>query len=287
MDDIRQGIVHIIGPEQGLTLPGHDHRLRRQPHRDARRVRRARLRHRHLRGRARAGDADADPDARRRTCASRSTATLAAGVTRQGHRSSRSSARSAPPAAPATSSNTPASAIRALSMEGRMTVCNMSIEAGARAGLIAPDETTFDYLKGRPHAPKGAAWEQALAYWKTLPSDEGARFDREVDARRRATIAPQVTWGTSPAGRAADHRHRARTRPTIADEAQARRDRARARLHGPEARHAAAGRQGRPRLHRLLHQRPDRGPARRRRRSPRAARSPTACARWSCPAPAW
>ncbi|MDE2229146.1 MAG: 3-isopropylmalate dehydratase large subunit [Alphaproteobacteria bacterium] len=89
------------------------------------------------------------------------------------------------------------SAIRGLSMEGRMTVCNMSIEAGARAGLIAPDQTTFEYLKGRPHAPKGGAWEQALAFWKTLPSDPGARYDTTVrlDARQ---IVPQVTWGTSP-----------------------------------------------------------------------------------------
>lgn len=88
-------------------------------------------------------------------------------------------------------------AIRDLSMEGRMTVCNMSIEAGARAGLIAPDETTFEYLKGRPHAPKGAAFEQAVAYWRTLPSDPGAKYDTEIviDA---ATIIPQVTWGTSP-----------------------------------------------------------------------------------------
>jgi len=89
------------------------------------------------------------------------------------------------------------STIRGLSMEGRMTVCNMTIEAGARAGLIAPDETTFAYIKGRPMAPKGAAWEQAIAYWKTLPSDRGAHYDKEIvlDA---ATIVPQVTWGTSP-----------------------------------------------------------------------------------------
>ncbi len=89
------------------------------------------------------------------------------------------------------------SAIRGLSMEGRMTVCNMSIEGGARAGLVAPDETTFEYVKGRPMAPKGAAWEQAYAFWKTLPSDPGARYDTttKLDA---AKIAPQVTWGTSP-----------------------------------------------------------------------------------------
>ena len=89
------------------------------------------------------------------------------------------------------------SAIRALSMEGRMTVCNMSIEAGARAGMIAPDETTFAYLKGRPFAPRGAAWDAAVAEWSKLPSDPGAKFDRElvIDA---ATLAPYVSWGTSP-----------------------------------------------------------------------------------------
>jgi 3-isopropylmalate/(R)-2-methylmalate dehydratase large subunit len=89
------------------------------------------------------------------------------------------------------------SAIRKLSMEGRMTVCNMSIEGGARAGLVAPDETTFEYLKGRPMAPKGAAWEQAFAFWKTLPSDAGAHYDTTVKLDA-AKIAPQVTWGTSP-----------------------------------------------------------------------------------------
>ena len=88
-------------------------------------------------------------------------------------------------------------AIAGLTMEGRMTVSNMSIEAGARAGLIAPDEVTFAYLKGRPQAPPAEAWEQAVAEWKTLPSDPGARFDREVTLDV-AAIAPQVTWGTSP-----------------------------------------------------------------------------------------
>ncbi len=88
-------------------------------------------------------------------------------------------------------------AIRGLSMEGRMTVCNMSIEAGARAGLIAPDETTFAYLKGCPQAPQGTEWDKAVAYWKTLPSDTGARYDREV-VLNAADIVPQVTWGTSP-----------------------------------------------------------------------------------------
>jgi 3-isopropylmalate/(R)-2-methylmalate dehydratase large subunit len=88
-------------------------------------------------------------------------------------------------------------AVRALSMEGRMTLCNLTIEGGARAGLVAPDETTFDYLRGRPSAPKGGAWDIALASWKTLFSDPDAVFDREVriDA---SVIAPLVTWGTSP-----------------------------------------------------------------------------------------
>ena len=89
------------------------------------------------------------------------------------------------------------SAIRALSMEGRMTICNMSIEAGARAGMVAPDDTTFAYLEGRPHAPKGQDWEDAVAYWRTLPSDEGAVYDAEVfiDADE---LEPFVTWGTNP-----------------------------------------------------------------------------------------
>jgi 3-isopropylmalate/(R)-2-methylmalate dehydratase large subunit len=89
------------------------------------------------------------------------------------------------------------SAIRALTMEGRMTLCNMAIEAGARAGMVATDATTIDYVKGRPYAPKGAAWEQAVAWWSTLHSDADAVFDRvvELDA---AKIEPQVTWGTSP-----------------------------------------------------------------------------------------
>ncbi|MFN8758259.1 MAG: 3-isopropylmalate dehydratase large subunit, partial [Tagaea sp.] len=89
------------------------------------------------------------------------------------------------------------SVIRDLTMEGRMTVCNMTIEGGARAGLVAPDEKTFAYLKGRPHAPKGAQWEAAVNYWRTLPSDAGAVYDREV-ALAAGDIPPMVTWGTSP-----------------------------------------------------------------------------------------
>lgn len=89
------------------------------------------------------------------------------------------------------------SVIRGLSMEGRMTVCNMTIEGGARAGLIAPDDTTFNYIKGRPYAPKGADFDKAVAYWRTLASDTGATYDKEV-VLRAEDIPPQVTWGTSP-----------------------------------------------------------------------------------------
>src|SRR5438876_2766582 len=89
------------------------------------------------------------------------------------------------------------SAIRALSMEGRLTVCNMSIQAGARAGMIAPDETTFAYLDGRPFAPKGAEWERALDDWRSLVTDPGAAFDKEVTLAA-AELRPSVTWGTNP-----------------------------------------------------------------------------------------
>ncbi|MBZ0113748.1 MAG: 3-isopropylmalate dehydratase large subunit, partial [Thermoanaerobaculia bacterium] len=101
-------------------------------------------------------------------------------------------------------------AIRALSMEGRMTVCNMSIEAGARAGMVAPDETTFSYLRGRPFAPQGEAWDQALERWHALPSDSGAEFDRRI-AFDASEIEPMLTYGTNPAmamavgGRVPDH----------------------------------------------------------------------------------
>ncbi len=89
------------------------------------------------------------------------------------------------------------SAIQSLSMEGRMTICNMSIEAGARAGMVAPDQTTFDYIKGRPHAPQGQGWDEAVAYWESLTTDSGAQFDAEVHIDA-ATLSPYVTWGTNP-----------------------------------------------------------------------------------------
>jgi 3-isopropylmalate/(R)-2-methylmalate dehydratase large subunit len=90
------------------------------------------------------------------------------------------------------------SAIRALSMEGRMTICNMSIEAGARAGMVAPDDTTFAYLEGKAHAPSGADWDRALDDWRSLPTDAGARFDAEVTIDATA-LRPHVSWGTNPA----------------------------------------------------------------------------------------
>ena len=88
-------------------------------------------------------------------------------------------------------------AIRAMSMEQRLTVCNMSIEAGARAGMVAPDDTTFSYLAGRPFAPAARTWDAALAYWRGLPSDPEARFDAEVSLNAQE-LEPMVTWGTSP-----------------------------------------------------------------------------------------
>ncbi|MBT5432755.1 MAG: 3-isopropylmalate dehydratase large subunit, partial [Rhodospirillaceae bacterium] len=119
------------------------------------------------------------------------------------------------------------SAVQALSMEGRMTVCNMTIEAGARAGLIAPDETTFAYMNDRPMAPKGDNWDKAVAWWKSLPSDPGATYDHEIELLA-ADIDPQVTWGTSPEDvlpitgsvpdpeNARDHDHRAAMERSLA-----------------------------------------------------------------------
>ena len=121
-------------------------------------------------------------------------------------------------------------AIRALSMEGRMTVCNMSIEGGARAGMIAPDEKTFEYLKGRPKAPKAGAWENAMRYWETLHSDEGAAFDSEIKLDA-AKLPPIVTWGTSPE-QVVSITGRVPTLDEVTDEHQREALDARARLHG-------------------------------------------------------
>ena len=195
VDDIRQGIVHIIGPEQGFTLPGStivcgdshtathgafgalaigigtsevEHVLATQTLIQAR-PKNMRVT---VNGTLPAGVGPKDV-----ILAIIGTIGTAGGT---GHVIEYAG-----------------EAIRAMSMEGRMTVCNMSIEAGARGGMVAPDQTTFDYVMGRPMAPKAGAWEQAEAYWRSLPSDEGAHFDREVSIDGSALV-PQVTWGTSP-----------------------------------------------------------------------------------------
>ncbi len=149
------------------------------------------------------------------------------------------------------------STIRALSMEGRFTVCNMSIEAGARAGMIAPDDTTIAYVEGRPYAPKGPQWEAAAAFWRRLPSDPGARFEREV-ALDGSAIAPMVTWGTSPED-AAPITARVPDPAAVAD-GERRAAMTKALDYMGLAPGTAISRDPRAaRLHRLLHQQPHRG----------------------------
>ena len=195
MDDVRQGIVHIVGPEQGFTLPGTTIVCGDS--------------HTSTHGAFGAlafgiGTSEVEHVLATQTLIQKPAKNMLVEV--EGD---------LPPGATAkdivlhiigligTAGGTghvieyAGSTIRALDMAGRMTVCNMSIEGGARAGLIAPDETTFAYAQGRPMAPKGAAWEQAVAYWKTLPSDPGAHYDKVVRINA-ADIVPQVTWGTSP-----------------------------------------------------------------------------------------
>jgi len=195
VDDIRQGIVHIIGPEQGWTLPGmtivcgDSHTATHGAF--------GALAHG-------IGTSEVEHVLATQTLIQRKarnmkvevTGSLGPGVTAKDITLSIIGATG-------TAGGTGhvieycGEAIRALSMEGRMTVCNMAIEGGARAGLIAPDATTFAYVKGRPHAPKAGAWEMAEAAWRGLFSDDGARFDKVVTLDA-AGIAPVVTWGTSP-----------------------------------------------------------------------------------------
>jgi 3-isopropylmalate/(R)-2-methylmalate dehydratase large subunit len=195
MDDVRQGIVHIIGPEQGLTQPGTTIVCGDS--------------HTATHGAFGAlafgiGTSEVEHVLATQTLLQRPAKNMR--VTVDGRLAPGVTAKDVILAIIGkigTAGGTgyvvefAGSVIRDLSMEGRMTVCNMTIEGGARAGLIAPDEKTFAYLKGRPYAPKGAQWEAAVNYWKTLPSDEGAFYDKEVvlDA---ADIPPMVTWGTSP-----------------------------------------------------------------------------------------
>jgi len=195
MDDVRQGIVHIIGPEQGFTLPGTTIVCGDS--------------HTSTHGAFGAlafgiGTSEVEHVLATQTLIQKPAKNMR--ITVAGTR---------PPGVTAkdviltiigrlgTAGGTghviefSGPAITELSMEGRMTVCNMTIEAGARAGLIAPDETTFAYLQGRPMAPKVGRWEAAVAHWRTLPSDPGARYDTEVRIAA-GDIEPQVTWGTSP-----------------------------------------------------------------------------------------
>jgi 3-isopropylmalate/(R)-2-methylmalate dehydratase large subunit len=195
MDDIRQGIVHIIGPEQGLTLPGITLVCGDS--------------HTATHGAFGAlafgiGTSEVEHVLATQTLIQRPAKNMLVEI--EGETGPGITAKDIVLAIIGqigTAGGTghvieyAGSAIRKLDMAGRMTICNMTIEAGARAGLIAPDETTFAYLRGRPMAPKAGAWEQAEAYWRTLPSDPGAHYDRvvRIDAAR---IVPQVTWGTSP-----------------------------------------------------------------------------------------
>jgi 3-isopropylmalate/(R)-2-methylmalate dehydratase large subunit len=195
MNDIRQGIVHVIGPEQGFTLPGTTIVCGDS--------------HTSTHGAFGAlafgiGTSEVEHVLATQTLLQKKPKTMRIRVEGELHEGcTAKDVILAIIGTIGTAGGTghvieyAGSVIRSLSMEGRMTICNMSIEAGARAGLVAPDEKTFAYLKGRPKAPKGAAWEAAVAYWRTLPSDPDAVFDREIvlDA---ATIEPQVTWGTSP-----------------------------------------------------------------------------------------
>ncbi|NDU86412.1 MAG: 3-isopropylmalate dehydratase large subunit [Ferrovum sp.] len=195
MGDGRQGIVHVIGPEQGATLPGMTVVCGDS--------------HTSTHGAFAAlafgiGTSEVEHVMATQTLVSRRArtlrvtveGTLSAGVTAKdvalfiiGHMGTAGGTGYAMEFA--------GPVIRALSMEGRMTLCNMAIEAGARTGMVAVDDVTIDYLQGRPFAPQGKHWEQAVAYWHTLHSDEGAEFDREVRLQG-ADIEPLVTWGTSP-----------------------------------------------------------------------------------------
>ncbi len=259
MDDIRQGIVHVIGPEQGFTLPGTTLVCGDS--------------HTATHGAFGSlafgiGTSEVEHVLATQTLVQRPSKNMLVKV--DGHAPAGVTAKDIVLAVIGkigTAGGTghvieyAGDAIRALSMEGRMTVCNMTIEAGARAGLIAPDETTFAYLAGKPRSPKGAAWEAAMKFWRTLKSDDGAHFDTVVTIDA-ATLVPMVTWGTSPedvlpiTGRVPDPASPRRSR-------QARRLGALASVYGPQARHAARGDQGRYRVHRLLHQQPHRGSARR------------------------
>ena len=151
-------------------------------------------------------------------------------------------------------------AIRALNMASRMTICNMSIEGGARAGLIAPDETTFDYIKGREFAPKGDAWERAVAHWRMLRTDDDAAFDRELTLDA-SELAPMVTYGTNP-GQGVSVTGRIPKADELADPADQRSLQNALEYMGLSEGQPIEGQACGHRLHRLVHEQPHRGPAR-------------------------
>src|SRR6266446_4849721 len=196
MADARQGIVHIIGPEQGLTLPGMTIVCGDS--------------HTSTHGAVGAlawgiGTSEIEHVLATQTIAQTKPGTMAVIV--DGVLPADCAAKDVILAIIARIGTAggagnvieyQGAAIRALSMEGRLTICNMSIEAGARAGMVAPDDVTFAWLEGRPFAPKGAQWEQALDEWRSLATDTGATFDREVTIDA-AALRPYVTWGTNPA----------------------------------------------------------------------------------------
>ncbi len=195
VDSREQGIVHVIGPELGITKPGMTIVCGDSHTSTHGAFGGIGIRHRHQRSGTRAGHANAAAVEAQNFRIS-VEGELPKGVTAKdiilaiiGQIGTDGATGCVVEYA--------GSAIRALSMEGRMTICNMSIEAGARAGMIAPDETTFAYLKGRRFSPKGAAWDEAVREWSKLPTDPGAKFDREllIDA---ASLVPYVSWGTSP-----------------------------------------------------------------------------------------
>ena len=195
LDDERQGIVHVVGPEQGITLPGLT-LVCGDSHTSS---------HGAL-GAFSFGIGQSENlhvlatqtlwQTRPRTMRIRVDGRLGAGATPKDVALA-IIARIGAGGAVGHVIEYAGEVFRAMSVEGRLTVCNMSIEAGARSGLVAPDDTTFAFIAGRPLAPKGAEWDRALAAWRALPSDEGARFDGEVSLDA-AAIAPMVTWGTSP-----------------------------------------------------------------------------------------
>ncbi len=265
--DARQGIVHIIGPEQGISLPGTTIVCGDS--------------HTSTHGAwARWRSASARPKSstcwprrpccrsRPRTCWCRSRA-RSRRASRRRTSCWRSSARIGTAGGNGHVIEYAGSAIRALDMAGRMTVCNMTIEAGARAGMIAPDDTTFDYVRRRPQAPKGERWSSAIAYWRTLPSDAGAQYDRVVTLKA-ADIAPMVSWGTNPeavlpiTGAVPDP-------ASYADPAQADQVRRMLDYMGLTPGQKLDGVPVDVGVHRQLHQRPHRGHARRRRRGRAAA----------------